>query len=98
MLEDVELLVAEGLFLRVNLDAPARVAHIHELAFAHVAMGGDAPGDFDVLAFLELTGDVFGPRLPAAERGRELVFEGVNALLTELRETGLALCDQRIRV
>ena len=51
MLENVELLVAEDIFLRVNLDAPALVAHVNEHGLAHVAMRGDAAGERDFAAF-----------------------------------------------
>ena len=42
--EDVELLVAEHVLLRIDLEPPALVAHVDEHALAHVAMGGDAAG------------------------------------------------------
>ena len=51
MPEDVQLLVAEDIFLRINLDAPALVAHVNEHGFAHVAVRGDAAGDGDFAAF-----------------------------------------------
>ena len=59
MAEDVELLVAEDVFLGVDLDASALVAHVDEHAFAHVAMGGDAAGDvvaIDVARHLGVAG------------------------------------------
>ncbi len=45
MRENVKLLVAEDIFLRVSLDAPALVADVNEHGLAHVAVRGDAPGD-----------------------------------------------------
>ena len=50
MLEDGKLLVAEDIFLRVNLDAPALVADVNEHGFAHVAVRGDAAGERDFAA------------------------------------------------
>ena len=75
MRENVELLVAEDVFLRVNLDAAALVAHVNEHGFAHVAVRGDAPGHGHFAAFR-----VIVARLLAGFRGRELVFERENAL------------------
>ena len=46
-----QLLVAEHIFLRINLDAPALVAHVNEHGFAHVAVRGDAAGEGDFAAF-----------------------------------------------
>ena len=56
--ENIELLVAQHILLRINLDAPALVADIDEHALAHVAMGGDAAGHGDFAAF-----DVIGAGL-----------------------------------
>src|SRR5207244_9111310 len=38
----------------VNLNAPGRIAQVEEMAFAHVAMRGDAPRRAKSLPFLEL--------------------------------------------
>ena len=56
MLEDVELLVAQHILLRVNLDAPALVADVNEHGLAHVAMRGDAAGDAKPRAFGQRAG------------------------------------------
>ncbi len=45
MSEDVPLLIAEDVLLRIDLDAPALVPHVNEHALAHVAMRGDAASD-----------------------------------------------------
>ena len=50
MLENGELFVAEDIFLRVNLHAPALVADVDEHGFAHVAVRGDAAGERDFAA------------------------------------------------
>src|SRR5205807_2342995 len=94
VLEDVELLVAERLLLRVNLDAARSVLEVHELALAHVAMRGNAPGNFDVVAFLQFARDIFRSRLAAADLRRELVRERIDALRVELREVRPALFDE----
>ncbi len=49
--EDFHQLRADFLGLDVNLDAPARVAHIHEMALAHVAMRSDPAGHAQRHAF-----------------------------------------------
>ena len=49
--ENIPLLVAEDIFLRINLDAPALVAHVNEHGFAHVAVRGDAAGHGHFAAF-----------------------------------------------
>ncbi len=41
----------EGIFLRIDLDAPALVAHVNEHGLAHLAVRGDAPGDSDFGVF-----------------------------------------------
>ena len=88
--ENAPLLVAEDIFLRINLDAPALVAHVNEHGFAHVAVRGDASGDGDFAAF-----GVILPRVAAHDsRRRELVFERVNALGAQRGELGLALFNQ----
>jgi hypothetical protein len=89
MLENGKLLVAEDVFLRVNLDPPALVAHVEEHGFAHVAVRGDAAGERDFAAF-----GVMFAGVPAGFAGRELVFERVNALRAQRGELGLALFDE----
>ena len=49
--EDVELLVAEHILLRIDLEPPALVADVDEHALAHVAMRGDAAGQGHFAAF-----------------------------------------------
>ena len=92
--EDVELRVAEGLFLRVNLDASALIAHVDEDGFAHVAMRGDAAGDGDLRAFGERAGVEAAAGFVAFAVGRELIAEGENVLGRERLELGAALFDQ----
>ena len=93
MLENGELVVAEDVFLRVNLDAPALVADVHEHGFAHVAVRGDAAGERDFAAF-----GVILPRVGARFGRSELVFERVNAFGPQRGQLGLALFNQCIRV
>ena len=77
------------IFLRVNLEPAALVAHVNEHGFAHFAVRGDAPGDGDFAAF-----GVIVARMLAGFRRRKFVFERVNALGAQRGELGLALFDQ----
>ena len=83
------LFVAEDVFLRVNLDAPALVADVHEHGFAHVAVRGDAAGERDFAAL-----GVILARVGAGFAGREFVFERVNALGAQGVKLFAALFDQ----
>ena len=89
MLEDVKLLVAENIFLRVGLDAPALVADVNEHGLAHVAMRGDAPGQRNLPAL-----EVIRARGGAGFAGGEFILERVNAFGAQGGELGLALFDQ----
>jgi len=79
------------LFLRVNLDAPALVLEVEELAFAHVPVRRDAAGNGD-LAVL----GIIGARLAAALGGRVAIGKGIDPFGAERRQFGFALFDQRI--
>ena len=92
MAENVELLVTENIFLRINLDPPGLVAHVNKHAFAHVPMRGDASGDRDFAAFC-----IIVPGLTAGFAGRELVLERVNALGAQRCQLGFALLDQGVQ-
>ena len=83
------MLVAEGVFLRVNLEASGLVAHVKEHGLAHFTVRGDASGDGYFAAF----GVIF-PRVGARFGGREFVFERVNALGAQRGEFGPALFDE----
>ncbi len=87
--KNVPLLVAEDVFLRVDLHPPALVANVHEHAFAHVAVRGDAAGERDFAAL-----GVVLARVLAGFPGRELVFERVNTPGPQRGELGLALFNQ----
>jgi hypothetical protein len=89
MPEDVELLVAEDIFLRVSLDASTLIAHVNKHAFAHFTVRGDATGHGHFTAF-----GVMVARLLAGFAGCEFVFERVNALGAQRSQLGLALFDQ----
>ena len=96
--EDIELFVAERLLLGVNLDPctalrATSVFDVNELALAHVAVRGDAPGQRDFAAL-----GIIGARLSAVFRGCKFVFERVDALGPQCGELGLALFNQCIRV
>src|SRR5206468_9698408 len=91
--EDFELLVAERLFLRVNLDTATLVFDVNELAFAHIPVRGDAAGQRDFAAV-----GVMRARLRTFFRRREFVLERVDALGSQGRELSLALFDQGISV
>jgi hypothetical protein len=60
-------------------------------------MGCDATGDFDVRAFLQLAGDELRARLATAQRGREFVFERVDAFACQLVELLSTLLHQLIQ-
>ena len=87
--EDVELVVAERLFLRVNLDAAALVFDVDEDAFAHLAVGGDAAGEGDFAVL-----DVIGAGVVAGFGGGKFIGKRVNATGAERGELGLALINQ----
>ncbi len=89
VLENVELLVAEDVFLGVDLDAAALVANVDEHGLAHVAVGGDAAGERDFTAL-----DIISARGGAGFRGGKLVAEGENTLRLQGFELGFALFDQ----
>jgi hypothetical protein len=89
VLEDVELLVAQDILLRVSLNAPALVADVNEHGLAHVAMRRDAPGQRHFAAF-----NVIGTGGGARFAGREFILERVNALGAERGQLGLALFNQ----
>jgi hypothetical protein len=89
MLENSELIVAESIFLRVNLDAPVLVAHVNKHAFAHLTVRGNAPGHSHFTAL-----GVIIMRLPAGFAGREFIFERVNALGAQRGQLGFALFNQ----
>ena len=85
----VPLFITEDIFLGVNLDAAALVAHIDEHALAHVAVRGDAAGHGHFPAF-----SVILPRPGAGFGRRKFVPERVNAVLPQRGELGLALFNQ----
>ncbi len=87
--EDVPLLVAQNIFLRIDLDAAALVAHVNEHALAHVAVRGDAAGHGYFAAL-----GVILTRIGAGFGWRKFVLERVNALGAQRGEFGLALFDQ----
>jgi hypothetical protein len=93
-LKTCQLLVAQRILLRVNLDAPALIAHVHEDGFAHVAMRRDTAGDGDLRAFRQFAGVEPAAGVVAFAVGRELVLERVNALAFEGGELGPALFDE----
>ena len=72
-LEHLDHVIADFLRVDVNLDPPGGIAQVHEMAFAHVAMGGDAAGGAQGGAFREFLahlGDRAGSFVSAAERVR----------------------------
>jgi hypothetical protein len=87
--KDIELFIAEDLFLRIDLDTARLIFEINELAFAHVAMGGNSPRDRDFPAF-----NVIGPSLAAALSRRKFVGKRINAFPPQSREFGFPLFDQ----
>ena len=85
MCENIPLLVAERIFLRVNLDASALVLDVDEHAFAHLAMSGDASGERDFATF-----DVIGSRLSAFVFRRKFIGKRVDAFFAERGQFGFA--------
>ncbi len=79
MRENVELFVAQSVFLRVNLDASALVAHVNEHGFAHVAVRGDAASDGNLGVFSQFAALKFRARVARADAGRKFVLERENA-------------------
>jgi hypothetical protein len=69
-LENFHRLRADFLFVEISLDPPGRVPKIDKVAFAHVAMGGDAAGRAERFAFLEFFAH-FGDRTGGFERAAE---------------------------
>jgi hypothetical protein len=98
VLEDLEAFVAEGLLLGVDLDAAGDVLQVEELALAHVAMGGDAAGDGDGVAFGEFALLELLPCFAAADAGGEPVAERENAFGLQRAELAAALFDERVGV
>ncbi len=96
--EDGVLLIAQHLFLGVDLDSSALVLEVEELALAHVAMGGDASGQSDSGALGQLTRLELRPRLAAAGGGGELVAERVQALGAQSGQFRPTLLDQCVGV
>ena len=85
----LERLVAEGIFLRVNLHPIGAVADVQKDAFAHRAERHHAPGQGDLAAFLVLF------TRPGARLVRgELVGKRLDALLPQRGQIGPALLDQ----
>ena len=94
MRKNIELLVAENIFLRVNLDASALIAHVNEHGFAHVAVRSDAPGHGHAMAFGQRAGIEAAAGGVAFGVGRELIGERENAFGLKRFELGLALFDE----
>ena len=89
MPEDVELLVAQHVLLRIDLQAAGLVAHVNEHALGHVAVSGEAAGNGDLAAL-----GVLGARFSALVGGGELVLERVKPLRPQGGEFCFALFDQ----
>ena len=88
LLQHLERLLAEGVFLRVNLHAIGAVADVQKYAFAHCAERSHAPGQSNLAAFLV----VFACTGAGLVR-RELVGKRLDALLPQGGEIGFALFD-----
>ena len=89
MRECIPQIVAQNIFLGINLNASALVAHVNEHGFAHFTMRGDASGDGDFTAF----GVIFS-RIGAGFGRRKFIFERENAFGFKLLELGFALFDE----
>src|SRR5207244_13447716 len=66
VLEDFKLFIAQRLFLGVNLNGPALILDVDELALAHVAVTGYPAGERDFALF-----DIIRPGLGTCFRGRK---------------------------
>ena len=88
LLQHLERLLAEGVFLCVNLHAIGAVADVQKDAFAHRAERGHAPGQGDLAAFL-----VIFSCAGAGLVRRKLVGKRLDALLPQRSEIGPALLD-----
>src|SRR5258705_508880 len=86
VLEDVVLLITEGLLLGIDLNTAGLVLDVDELAFAHVAMGSNAAGERDDAAF-----SIFGACLGTFLGGHELVGERIDSFSTESGQFGPSL-------
>ena len=89
LLQHLERLVAERVFLRVNLHPVGAVADVQKDAFAHRAERRHAPGQGDLAAFLV----VFAGPGARLVRG-ELVGKRLDTLLPQRGQIGPALLDQ----
>ena len=87
--EHLERLLAERVFLRVNLHPVGAVADVQKDAFAHRAERRHAPGQRDLAAFL-----VFFARPGAGLVRGELVGKRLDALLPQRGEIRPPLLDQ----
>ncbi len=89
MAENRKLLVAQRVFLGIDLQSAALVAHVDEHALAHIAVGGHPAGDSHFAAF-----GIIRARLGAFFRGRELILERVNTLRPQRGQFSFALLEQ----
>src|SRR6185369_12469253 len=87
--EDLELIVAENILLRVNLDASGLISNVNKLALAHLAVSCNAARECDFLSF-----GIIGSRLRARLGWRKMVGERVNSFGSKRRQLRFALIDQ----
>ena len=92
-IENLHRLGADFFRMNVNLNAPGRVAQIDEMAFAHVAMRGDASGRAQGFAFLKFFAD-----LARSCRWSQSGAEGRDAARAQLFQLGAPVRDEIVFV
>jgi len=90
---DLELGVAEGLALEVDLETTGSIAEVEEHAFTHFSAGGDATGDGCMASF-----GVMAVGVVAGFGGVKPVGEGVDTLGEECAAFVVALPDESVGV
>src|SRR5438093_8770208 len=93
MPEDIELLIAKDVLLRIDLNTSGLVFDVDEHALAHVPMRCDTPSQshFASLSVVRL-------RLRAFFRGAKPVPERIDPALPQCLQLRLPLLNQRIRL
>jgi hypothetical protein len=89
MRKNIPQIIAQDIFLGIDLDAPALVAQINEHGLAHFTVRGNPSGDGNFAAFGVIVVSLF-----AGFRRREFIFERENVLRLERLQFCPTLFDQ----
>ena len=89
MRKNVPLLIAQNIFLRINLDSATLIFDVDKHALAHFPMRGDAPSERDFAAF-----DITGASLAAFFFWRKFIGKRVDAFGAKSRQFYFSLFDQ----